>query len=97
MRAFHIEPLFPQAPISNSVAMQALVFLFIILLFFLVRSSLSVDKPGGLQHVFESVHGFIQGQSEEIIGHHSEGYTPFLVSLAFFILFCNLIGVIPGV
>ena len=39
---------------------------------------------------------FILGQSEEIIGHHSEGFTPFLVALAFFILMCNLIGLIPG-
>jgi F-type H+-transporting ATPase subunit a len=46
--------------------------------------------------VFESVEGFIQSQSNEIIGHHSEGYTPFLATLLFFILSCNLIGVIPG-
>jgi F-type H+-transporting ATPase subunit a len=55
-----------------------------------------VDRPGALQHAFEGVEGFIQGQSDEIIGHHSEGYTPFLAALGFFILFCNLIGVIPG-
>jgi len=42
------------------------------------------------------VEGFIQSQSDEIIGHHSEGYTPFLATLLFFILFCNLIGVFPG-
>jgi F-type H+-transporting ATPase subunit a len=38
----------------------------------------------------------VEGQSEEIIGHHSEGYTPFLMTLALFILLCNLIGLIPG-
>ena len=91
-----ITPQNPAAPITNAVSMQFLVFLLLIVVFLLVRASLSVDKPGALQHVFEGVHGFIQGQSEEIIGHHSEGYTPFLVSLAFFILLCNLIGVIPG-
>jgi F-type H+-transporting ATPase subunit a len=96
LRALHIEPQYPQAPITNAVSMQVLVFLFLIVLFALVRSRLSVDKPGALQHVFEGVHGFIVGQSEEIIGHHSEGFTPFLVALAFFILSCNLIGLIPG-
>ena len=96
LQALGITPASPQAPISNAVSMQFLVFLFLIAVFLLVRASLSVDKAGALQHVFEGVHGFIQGQSEEIIGHHSEGYTPFLVSLAFFILLCNLIGVIPG-
>jgi len=96
LRFLHIEPKYPQAPIHNSVAMELLVFLFLILMFLLVRMRLSVDKPSALQHVFEGVHGFVEGQSLEIIGPHSEGYTAFLVSLTYFILFCNLIGVIPG-
>jgi F-type H+-transporting ATPase subunit a len=89
-------PKYPAAPIPNSFAMELLVFAFLLILFLLVRAQLSVDRPGGLQHFFESVEGFIKGQSNEIIGHHSEGYTPFLATLCFFILFCNLIGVIPG-
>lgn len=96
LRALHIEPHYSRAPITNPVAMEILIFFFLIALFALVRSRLSVDRPGALQHIFESVHGFVEGQSEEIIGHHSEGYTPFLMALAFFILFCNLIGMIPG-
>jgi F-type H+-transporting ATPase subunit a len=96
LRHIGIEPKYPTAPIPNSLAMEVLVFLFLLLLFFLVRSRLSVNSPGGLQHVFESVEGFIQNQSHEIIGHHSEGYTAFLATLCFFILFCNLIGVVPG-
>ena len=96
LRALSIEPKHPAAPIPNSLAMELLVFSILLVLFFLVRSRLSVENPGGLQHLFESVEGFIQNQSDEIIGHHSEGYTPFLATLLFFILFCNLIGVIPG-
>jgi F-type H+-transporting ATPase subunit a len=96
LRAFHVEPKYPTAPIPNSFAMEFLVFVFLLILFLLVRARLSVDRPGALQHAFEGVEGFIQGQSNEIIGHHSEGYTPFLASLFFFILFCNLIGVIPS-
>jgi F-type H+-transporting ATPase subunit a len=91
-----ITPKHAAAPIPNSLAMEVIVFGFLLFLFFLVRSRLSVDDPGGLQHFFESVEGFIKNQSNEIIGHHSEGYTPFLAVLLFFILFCNLIGVIPG-
>src|SRR5579863_1129315 len=96
LRALHLEPRHPAAPIPNSLAMEILVFAFLVILFLLLRSRLSVDRPGGLQHVFEGVEGFVQGQSNEIIGHHSEGYTAFLATLVFFILFCNLIGVIPG-
>jgi F-type H+-transporting ATPase subunit a len=96
LRALHLEPEFPEAPITNAVAMEVLVVLFLVGLFLLVRARLSVDRPGTLQHVFEGIHGFIQGQSHEIIGHGSESFTPFLVALALFILCCNLLGVIPG-
>src|SRR5437588_2901679 len=91
-----IHPHFPQAPTSNSAAMEILVCFFLIVVFFIVRAGLSVDRPGALQHTFEGLVGFIEQQSQEIIGPHSEGYTPFLVALALFILFCNLIGLIPG-
>ncbi len=96
LRAIGIEPKYPSAPIPNSLAMELLVFAFLLILFLIVRARLSVDKPRGLQHVFESVEGFVNNQSNEIIGHHSESYTAFLATLCFFILFCNLIGVIPG-
>ncbi len=96
LRAMHLEPKHPQAPIPNSAAMELLVFLLLVALFIAVKSRLSVDRPGPLQHIFEGVHGFVEGQSQEIIGHHSEGFTPFLVALGFFILICNLIGLVPG-
>jgi F-type H+-transporting ATPase subunit a len=96
LRALHAEPKYPQAPIPNSAAMELLVFGFLILLFLMVRSRLSVDSPGALQHVFEGAHGFIVWQSHEIIGHHSEQFTPFLMALGLFILSCNLIGLVPG-
>ena len=94
--ALHIQPRYPQAPITNAVSMEVLVVAFLIAVFFLARARLSVDRPGALQHIFEGVHGFVQGQSNEIIGHHSEGYTAFLVTLGCFILTSNLIGLIPG-
>jgi len=96
LHALHVQPDHAEAPISNSVAMEILVFLVLVVFFFAVRARLSVDKPGALQHIIEGVHGFISGQSEEIIGHHSEHYTPFLVALGLFILLCNLIGLVPG-
>ena len=96
LRGLSIEAKYPQAPIPNSLAMELLVFTVLLVAFLLLRSRLSVDRPGALQHMFEGVEGFIQHQSHEIIGQHSEGYTPFLAALGLFILMCNLIGVIPG-
>jgi len=95
LRSLHIEPHHPQAPITNAFAMELLVFAFLILVFAILRTRLSVDSPSGLQHVFEGLQGFVEGQSHEIIGAHSEGYTPFLMALGLFILIGNLIGLIP--
>lgn len=96
LRSLHIEPKYPQAPIPNSTAMEFVIFLLLIVLFVLVRSRLSVARPGALQHLFEGAHGFIDGQAHEIIGHGSERFTPYLTTLGFFILFCNLLGLVPG-
>ncbi|HZP18013.1 MAG TPA: F0F1 ATP synthase subunit A [Terriglobales bacterium] len=96
LRALHIEPEFPQAPISNAAAMEVLVLGVLLVTFLLVRSRLSVESPGGLQHVFEGIHGFVEGQSRDVIGHHSERFTPFLVTLGLFILISNLFGIVPG-
>ncbi len=96
LNAVHVRPEHPEAPISDAVSMQVLIVLIMFLVFLYVRSRLSVENPGGLQHVFEGLHEFIQGQSNEIIGHHSEAYTPFLVTVFAFVLLCNLLGLVPG-
>ena len=96
LRGLHIEPRYPQAPITNAVSMEVLVVGFLLVLFIIVRSRLSVESPGGLQHLFEGYHGFIQGQSKEVIGHHGAHFTPFLAALGLFILISNLFGIGPG-
>ncbi|HSA93591.1 MAG TPA: F0F1 ATP synthase subunit A [Terriglobales bacterium] len=86
----------PAHPIPNWMAMQFLVAGVLLLFFAFLRTRLSVEKPGGWQHLLEGVHTFIQNQSREIIGHHSEAYTPFLVALGLFIFTANMVGVVPG-
>jgi F-type H+-transporting ATPase subunit a len=46
--AVHVKPHYAQAPISNSVAMELLVFVFLLIVFAIVRAQLSVERPGGL-------------------------------------------------
>jgi F-type H+-transporting ATPase subunit a len=96
LNALGVHPQYPQAPITNAVAMEVLVFLLLLTSFIFVRSRLSVESPSGLQHMFEGIHGFIEGQSRDVIGHHSERFTPFLVALGLFILISNLFGIVPG-
>lgn len=91
-----IHPKYPAHPITNSVAMEVLVVLLLTTLFVIVRASLSVEKPGALQHIVEGLNGFVGGMAHEIIGHHSDRYVPYLMALGIFILTCNLIGLVPG-
>jgi F-type H+-transporting ATPase subunit a len=96
LRALHIEPNYPQAPITNAVSMEVLVVGLLLVFFVILRSRLSVESPGGVQHIFEGLNTFVEGQSRDVIGPHSEGFTPFLMSLGLFILIGNLFGVVPG-
>jgi F-type H+-transporting ATPase subunit a len=94
--ALHLHASNPQAPISNYVAMQILVFFLLVMLFAIVRARLSVENPGGLQHLMEVLDGFISQQGHEVIGHGYERYTAYLTTLGIFILVCGLIGLVPG-
>jgi F-type H+-transporting ATPase subunit a len=87
----------PAAPITNFFAMEILVVLILLLLFILLRMRISVDSPGGVQHLFELTEEFVDQQSQEIIpAHGTEKFTPFLVALGLFILLANLLGLVPG-
>lgn len=96
LEALHIHPHDPSAPIPNYVAMQILVFFLLVSFFLFIRSRLSATTPGAGQHSLEVLQEFVQNQSREIIGHHRERFTPFLMTLGLFILISNLLGMIPG-
>lgn len=96
LAVFHLKSTHPQAPITNYVAMEILVFVLLVLCFIILRSRLSVDNPGATQHVIESYDAFITQQSHEVIGHGYQRYTAYLATLGIFILICNLIGLVPG-
>ncbi len=92
----HIQPKYPATPITNPIAMEILVALLLTIFFIAVRSRLSVERPGALQHTMEGIHGFIENLAQEIIGHKSAQFVPYLTVLGMFILTCNLIGLVPG-
>jgi len=96
LRAVHVAPDNAQAPITNGVAMELLVFVFLIAYFVAVRFSLSVETPNGLQHLAEMTNEFVTDQGEQVIGHEHARFTSYLTALALFILVSNLMGLIPG-
>jgi F-type H+-transporting ATPase subunit a len=96
LRALHIQPVHPTAPITDALAMEVLVFLALVAYFVVVRMTLSVEKPAAAQHLAEMTHEFVTEQGEQIIGHGSERFTAYLTTLLLFILLSNLLGLIPG-
>ena len=87
----------PEArPWANFVTMQLLVALIIVVLFAMLKPRLSADRPGKLQHTFELIYDFLHEQAEEQVGHEGHHYLAFFGTIFIFILFCNLIGVVPG-
>jgi F-type H+-transporting ATPase subunit a len=82
-------------PWETWLTMEILVVAIIIVLFAMVRSRLSVEAPGKLQLTFEAMYKFVTSQTDDAV-EHGRKYAPFFGALFVFILFMNLIGVIPG-
>jgi len=82
-------------PWSNWMVMELLVIAIMVVLFGMLRSKLSVDKPGKVQHLFEVIYLFVKDTAEEIGIHHGDRYIPYFGALFIFILFMNLLGIIP--
>jgi F-type H+-transporting ATPase subunit a len=86
----------PERPWANFVTMQIFVALILIVLFAVLRTRLSMDRPGTTQHIFEVIYEFISSTTDDIVGHHGRKFLHLFASLFIFILFSNLIGIIPS-
>jgi F-type H+-transporting ATPase subunit a len=82
-------------PWENYITFQILVALLLVIVALVVRASLSVEKPGALQNVFEGIYTFIRTQAAELIHHGSEKYLGYFLTIFVFILASNLIGIVP--
>lgn len=85
----------PDRPWSDWLVIEIVVVAFTMALFAYLRARLSVDKPGKLQHCFELIYEFIRAQAEEVVGYGSHRFVPFFGTIFIFVLFMNLIGIIP--
>jgi F-type H+-transporting ATPase subunit a len=82
--------------IPDEIVMTTFVALLLVVLALLVRRRLSVDRPSHFQQLFEvAISGFVK-LLEDTIPHHARRHLPLLGTLAFFILTCNLLGLVPA-
>ena len=86
--------------ITKNVAMLFINATLLLLVFVSVARAYKRNKnkaPSGLQSFFEPVILFVRDEiAKPNIGHRYERYFPFLLTLFFFILFGNLLGLLPG-
>ena len=83
--------------VNQAFALELLVAGALIAFFLLVRLTLSVERANPAQHVAEMVHEFIGGQAEQVIGHGYERFQAYVTCIFLFVLFNNLVGLIPGI
>jgi F-type H+-transporting ATPase subunit a len=83
--------------VNRALGAEMLVVAGLILFFIVVRLALSVEKPNPAQQVAEMLHGFIGGQAEQVIGRGYQSFQAFVTAIFLFVLFNNLIGLVPGV
>ena len=82
-------------PIPNYIAMELVAIVVILILAIWLRSHLSMENPGKLQHAMEEVVEFTRNLADEIIGHEGWRYVTMLGTLGIFVALCNVLGLIP--
>jgi F0F1-type ATP synthase membrane subunit a len=91
-------PLWHGAPIwlSNQLLMTIVAAVLMLLIFPRLFNRPFADAPAGPRNFFESILEFLRVEVfRPALKEHTDRFVPFLWTLFFFILFCNLLGQIP--
>ena len=86
----------PARPWANFITMQIVTAIVIVVVFGILRTRLSMDRPNKMQHIFEVFYNFLHQESEDNAGHEGPKYLAYFVTVFFFVLFSNLLGIVPG-
>jgi F-type H+-transporting ATPase subunit a len=86
--------------VTRFMVMELVAALLLILVFVPLARHAARNRvtKGPFLNIFESIVLFIRDQIARpaIGGHHADQFLPFLWTIFFFVLFCNLLGMIPG-
>ncbi len=101
LHALHVQPADSHYPIPEYLVMSVVVLIFGTVMALVLRSRLSVERPGGMQQAAEMLLtnplGFgIKDLLEENVGHEGDKFIAFTGSISIFVLLANLLGVIPA-
>ncbi len=95
---FHLLPVqIPQYVLSAFMIAALLVVVSLVAVGGRKTDDMVIPEPRfTLRNLLELLVGFLAGIAEDILGHHAKKYLPLLGTCFFFILFMNLLGLIPG-
>jgi F-type H+-transporting ATPase subunit a len=82
--------------IPDFIVMSLLILVGVSVVCLLIRSRLSVEDPGRLQVFLEEAVTFVYGLVDSNIGPKGRNYVTLVGTMFIFILFGNLMGLVPG-
>ncbi len=81
---------------TNQMFMALVAAVLILLIFPVLFRKAAIEAPTGSKNFFESILEFLRVEVfRPALKEHTDRFVPFLWTLFFFILFCNLLGQIP--
>lgn len=100
LNALHLKPENPAEPIPQQVVMALLVLVILTLFALVLRSRLSVEKPGATQQIAEMLLTNPMGIGIRDVldtagGHHARSFIPFIGTVSTFVLVSNLMSLFP--
>jgi len=100
LHAFGIQPESSELPIPEHVIMATLVVFFVTVIALILKSRLSVEKPGALQQAAEllltnPMNIGIRDILDESAGPHARSFLNVVGTISIFILFSNLLSLFP--
>jgi F-type H+-transporting ATPase subunit a len=97
---FKVTRLFGEGPIEwytpTNVTLWMAIAVLAIMLVFVVGSKGRALIPTRLQSLGEMAYGFVYKMVEDIAGHDGAKYFPLIMTMFLFILFANMLGLLPG-
>jgi F-type H+-transporting ATPase subunit a len=100
LHALHLQPENKDLPIPQHIIMAVLVVIFLTILALILRSRLSVEKPGPMQQIAEllitnPMKLGIRDILDETAGHHARSFIYLVGTISIFVLFSNLFSLFP--
>ena len=87
-------PVFGGIAVDEGVVVTWIIMAVLTILSIVFVRNLSIEKPGKVQLMLESVIGWAQDFFEGIIGKENKGYIPYLMTVALYLAISNVIGLL---